>query len=179
MPTGPLRGCKPVGMASGAVDDGGMRRPRLTVKEAAKAAGVSVDTIRRSIRSGKFPEAAQDQDASAAWRIPVEDLIAAGFRLHTPDLGEPIVAASPPPPAPDEALVARNRELESENRALRARVEVYESTVEAFKAMARALPPASVQQGGSAQPPPEPTRQGRWRRRSGREQVAAQPAEQP
>ncbi|MFF9870477.1 helix-turn-helix domain-containing protein, partial [Streptomyces sp. NPDC013953] len=64
-------------------------RPMLTQREAATACGVSRTTIRRRREAGELPGAVQDP--VRGWLIPVDDLLAAGFRLHAP---------APPDPAP-------------------------------------------------------------------------------
>lgn len=72
-------------------------RPTLTLTEAAKAAGVARVTIRRRLDDHAFPGAVLDESgATPTWRIPVEDLLAAGFTLHAPA----------PPDAPVLAPVA-------------------------------------------------------------------------
>jgi len=72
-------------------DDGRYRphpRPELTVTEAAKAAGVDRRTIRRRLDADDFPNAHRDTGkqgpGSGPWLIPVEDLLAAGLKLHQP-----------------------------------------------------------------------------------------------
>lgn len=55
----------------------------LSLREAATAAGVSLSTIRRRHRVGTFQNARKDGEGR--WLIPVNDLLAAGFRLNTPD----------------------------------------------------------------------------------------------
>lgn len=57
-------------------------RPMLTQREAATACGVSRTTIRRRREAGDLPGAVQD--SARGWLIPVEDLLAAGFRLNAP-----------------------------------------------------------------------------------------------
>ncbi|MEU2476069.1 helix-turn-helix domain-containing protein [Streptomyces sp. NPDC012842] len=64
-------------------------RPMLTQREAAAACGVSRTTIRRRREAGDLPGAVQDP--VRGWVIPVDDLLAAGLRLHAP---------SPPDEAP-------------------------------------------------------------------------------
>ncbi|MCD9904473.1 helix-turn-helix domain-containing protein [Streptomyces sp. MT29] len=59
-----------------------MKRPMLTQREAAAACGVSRSTIRRRREAGDLPNAVQDE--GRGWLIPVEDLLAAGFRLSAP-----------------------------------------------------------------------------------------------
>ena len=55
-------------------------RPRYQLSRAATMTGVSQSTMKRRLRAGAFPNAAQDE--SGAWVIPVEDLLAAGFHLN-------------------------------------------------------------------------------------------------
>lgn len=57
-------------------------RPMLTQREAATACGVSRTTIRRRREDGDLPGAVQDP--KRGWMIPVQDLLAAGFRLNAP-----------------------------------------------------------------------------------------------
>jgi hypothetical protein len=57
-------------------------RPLLTQREAAAACGVSRTTIRRRREAGELPGAVLDEERG--WLIPVEDLLAAGFRLNAP-----------------------------------------------------------------------------------------------
>ncbi|MFJ2851346.1 MULTISPECIES: helix-turn-helix transcriptional regulator [Streptomyces] len=59
-----------------------MTRPMLTQREAATACGVSRTTIRRRREAGDLPGAVQDE--ARGWLIPVENLLAAGFRLNAP-----------------------------------------------------------------------------------------------
>ncbi|MFJ8696978.1 helix-turn-helix transcriptional regulator [Streptomyces roseolilacinus] len=59
-----------------------MPRPMLSPRQAAAACGVSRTTIRRRREDGAFPGAVQDE--KRGWLIPVEDLLAAGFRLNAP-----------------------------------------------------------------------------------------------
>lgn len=63
-------------------------RPWLTLSQAADAAGVARTTIRRALDAGRFPQAKRDADLNGpgggAWRVPVDDLLAAGFRLGRP-----------------------------------------------------------------------------------------------
>ncbi|MFK0101848.1 helix-turn-helix transcriptional regulator [Streptomyces sp. NPDC091040] len=66
-------------------------RPMLTQREAAHACGVSRTTIRRRREAGELPGSVQDEQRG--WLIPVEDLLAAGFRLNAPtDPNEPATA---------------------------------------------------------------------------------------
>ncbi|WP_031058650.1 helix-turn-helix transcriptional regulator [Streptomyces sp. NRRL F-5702] len=69
-----------------------MKRPMLTQREAAAACGVSRSTIRRRREAGDLPGAVSDE--ARGWLIPVDDLLAAGFRLNAP-AGPDATAASP------------------------------------------------------------------------------------
>jgi Helix-turn-helix domain len=59
-------------------------RPSLTIAEAARLCGVSVSTIRRYLAAGRFPTAHQQPSPTPGqrglWRIPTQDLLAAGLR---------------------------------------------------------------------------------------------------
>jgi hypothetical protein len=66
--------------------------PRLTIAEAARLCGVSASTIRRYLAAGRFPGAHQQPSPipgqRGLWRIPTQDLLAAGLRsrqTRTPD----------------------------------------------------------------------------------------------
>ncbi|MET9985707.1 helix-turn-helix domain-containing protein [Streptomyces rochei] len=75
-------------------------RPLLAQREAAAACGVSRTTIRRRREAGELPGAVLDDDRG--WLIPVEDLLAARFRLNVPAppdekkvVGNPAQTATP------------------------------------------------------------------------------------
>ena len=57
---------------------------RYTIAEAARTCGVSVSTIRRYLAAGRFPGAHQPPSPipgqRGLWRIPTQDLLAAGLR---------------------------------------------------------------------------------------------------
>ena len=57
-------------------------RPSWGVQQAARECGVSPATIRRRLKDGSLPNAAQG--ARGAWSIPVTDLIAAGLNPGQP-----------------------------------------------------------------------------------------------
>ncbi len=58
--------------------------PSLTIAEAARRCGVSASTIRRYLAAGRFPTAHQQPSPipgqRGLWRIPTQDLLAAGLR---------------------------------------------------------------------------------------------------
>jgi hypothetical protein len=67
-------------------------RPSLTIAEAARLCGVSASTIRRYLAAGRFPTAHQQPSPISGqrglWRIPTQDLLAAGLRpgqAHRPN----------------------------------------------------------------------------------------------
>lgn len=80
-------------------------RPSWTITEAAQRCGVSKSTVRRYREDGKFPNAWKDQSKPPQWRIPLEDLLAVGWRPVDPDEAP----AGQPVDTPSE----RVRELES------------------------------------------------------------------
>ncbi|MGW6576348.1 helix-turn-helix transcriptional regulator [Streptomyces sp. NPDC054945] len=74
-----------------------MTRPMLTQREAAAACGVSRSTIRRRREAGDLPGSVQDPERG--WMVPVDDLLAAGFRLNAPASPDQAV---PAPAAPSD-----------------------------------------------------------------------------
>ena len=67
-------------------------RPSLTIAEASRTCGVSASTIRRYLAAGRVPGAQQPPSPIPSqrglWRIPTQDLLAAGLRpgrAHGPD----------------------------------------------------------------------------------------------
>ncbi len=116
-------------------------RPSFTLSEAADATGKTKKTMRRRLDAGDFPnayrEAGPGNSNSWPWRVPLEDLLAAGFQLHEPT--PPDVEPEPqetPAPAVDADQVA---ELKAENSELRRRAEVAEAVAdERAKALERA-----------------------------------------
>ncbi|MFE1273348.1 helix-turn-helix transcriptional regulator [Streptomyces sp. NPDC058757] len=70
-----------------------MNRPLLTQREAATACGGSRSTIRRRREAGELPGCVQDEERG--WLIPVDALLAAGFRLNAPAPPEDAAPAAP------------------------------------------------------------------------------------
>lgn len=132
----------------------GQGRPMLTVREAAAAAGVSADTIRRRLRAGQFPGAV----LSDAWRIPAGELVAAGLHLHAPQ--GPQRGPAPASTADDElgALRAALAAVRADLAVARAQLEERDRALRLAEVALRALPPGPV-----------PRR--RWRRRRSGEPV--------
>ncbi|MFI1452103.1 helix-turn-helix transcriptional regulator [Streptomyces virginiae] len=77
-----------------------MTRPMLTQREAAAACGVSRTTIRRRREAGELPHAVQDPERG--WMVPVDDLLAAGFRLNAPAPADQAAPAPADPAAPSD-----------------------------------------------------------------------------
>ncbi|MFF9594239.1 helix-turn-helix transcriptional regulator [Streptomyces sp. NPDC014646] len=86
-------------------------RPLLTQREAAAACGVSRTTIRRRREAGDLPGAVQDPQRG--WLIPVDDLLAAGLRLHAPA----------PPDVPSKDAEHDQEQEEQQVVALRAELD--------------------------------------------------------
>jgi hypothetical protein len=65
----------------------------LTIAEASRATGISRESLRRDIGSGRFPGAFREATArgpdTGRWRIPVSDVVAAGFSLGLAALEQP------------------------------------------------------------------------------------------
>lgn len=59
-----------------------MSTTELSLAAAARDCGVSRPTIQRALKAGKMPGAWQN--AAGHWRIPVPELIAAGFNIGAP-----------------------------------------------------------------------------------------------
>ncbi|MCW4354780.1 helix-turn-helix domain-containing protein [Hoyosella sp. YIM 151337] len=102
-------------------------RPRWSASEAARRCGVGRATIQRALDGGKLPGAVKTEDG---WQIPLEDLLAAGFKPDRP--------APPDEPAKDDnddnkdpagnspnvvKLTARVHELETELVVAKTRAE--------------------------------------------------------
>lgn len=135
-------------------------RPQLTMTEAAKAAGVSRDTIKRRHRTGAFPGAVQG--AVGEWRIPVEELLAAGFTLHAPGpaLGDEPGQHQEQAPGHDEAELTR---LRMEAERWRAVAEERQAHIDHLVLALRALPPApQVQAPGHDEAPGSARGRRRW-----------------
>ncbi|MER6480927.1 helix-turn-helix transcriptional regulator [Streptomyces filamentosus] len=104
-----------------------MQRPLLSQREAAAACGVSRSTIRRRREAGELPGCVQDEERG--WLIPVDALLAAGFRLNAPAPPEdaavpaaPTGAAAPAEAGGDAAGLRAELERERERQVLLAQV---------------------------------------------------------
>jgi hypothetical protein len=138
--------------------------PSLTIAEAARTCGVSVSTIRRYLAAGRFPGAHQPPSPipgqRGLWRIPTQDLLAAGLRpRQDPTPGhdhtdEPLSHRTVGRPGAD-----RIRELEHALELERTRRRAAEDlaaerahTIQTLESALRAL------QAHHAAPAPNPTR---------------------
>jgi len=119
--------------------DPATNRPILGIKDAAKACGVHEDTIRRAYKRGLFPNSTKG--AGGAVLIPITDLLAAGYKLHAPQVMQEAGRATVE--AITEAATAQGREIITENRlrdseakvtALEAQVRKLEADVADLKA---------------------------------------------
>lgn len=89
-------------------------RPSWTIAEAAERCGVSKSTVRRYRESDRFPNAWKD--SAGAWKIPLEDLLAVGWKPVDPTQGLT-------PELPVSGPTERERELEGLLAVERARRE--------------------------------------------------------
>lgn len=132
-------------------------RPSLTLTEAADACDVHRSTIRRALDRDAFPNAYREPGvlgpASGLWRIPVTDLIAAGYSVYAPDRGD---GEGAPPPVPQTVPRAHEldelEQLRSEIAAMRARAELAEAiaherqrSLEDLRVALRALGPGPTE----------------------------------
>ena len=53
----------------------------LGIEAAARLCGVSDETIRRRLRAGRLPGARRVGGPASEWRIPIGDLVEAGFEI--------------------------------------------------------------------------------------------------
>jgi hypothetical protein len=135
-------------------------RPALTLTEAAAATGASRRTLTRALSSDKFPsayrEAGPKGPETGPWRVPVDDLLAAGFRLHQPAPPDPPAAATAvdeaapqPQPMVDEWRV--RAEVAEALAAERARtIDDLRATIERLST--RVLPPVEIVAPYSGEP---------------------------
>jgi hypothetical protein len=79
-------------------------RQAWTITEASQRCGVSKSTVRRYREDGKFPNAWKDGSKPPQWRIPLEDLLAVGWK--------PVDTSEIPPEKPVDTPSERVRELE-------------------------------------------------------------------
>ncbi|MDJ0318668.1 helix-turn-helix transcriptional regulator [Arthrobacter antibioticus] len=84
-------------------------RPKWTMREAVERTGASRSTLRRRLDQGKFPGAYLDR--AGQWRIPLTDLLAAGF-IPVPPLGQGVVTDIVHP----EDALAQVNQINLENR---------------------------------------------------------------
>ncbi|MDP9019775.1 MAG: helix-turn-helix domain-containing protein [Actinomycetota bacterium] len=135
-------------------------RPALTITEAARAADVDRRTIRRRLDAGDLPHAYREDDGEGPWRIPIDDLLAAGLHLHAPappppnDSDGPARGPVPPPPAFSEVAEWRRRAEVAEALAAER-----ERTIRALELALRALgpgPPTTTEASTGSPPAPVP-----------------------
>lgn len=109
-------------------------RPWLSLTQAAAAAGVSHKTIRRALDAGRLPQARRGSGpggpGTGSWAVPVDDLLAAGFKLGRPAPPDDSGASSTAAPTqgrdiPTDTVVLDR--LQAENADLRARLAVAEA----------------------------------------------------
>lgn len=157
----------------------------FTIAEAAKACGVSHMTMRRRVAGQAFPNAVQiDGQYGPEWRIPLADLLAAGFtpnayaapriQVPAPKLGfetpESKLAVPDPRVAVLENEVARLGRVLDEERHRRELAEALAAErarhIDHLAVGLRAIEAAKPARTVPAVPPPVevPARRRRWRR---------------
>src|SRR5699024_8692389 len=80
-------------------------RPTWTLREAEERCGVSRSTLKRRLAAGDFPNAYKTSQGQ--WRVPVNDLIAAGYQPDAVDWGEEQEEPAPATTPPDRVTVNR------------------------------------------------------------------------
>lgn len=131
-----------------------MNRPSWTLAEAVERCSVSRSTLKRRLSAGELPNAYKA--GNGQWRIPITDLISAGYdpgKVEWSDPEQPTPSAAPEPQ--QEATEARLRELEKELAQERLRRSNAEQIAEERRAriedlqMAMRLLEAPSHEGGS------------------------------
>ena len=153
-----------------------LNRPAWTISEVVERTGASRSTIRRYRDAGKFPHAFKD--SAGVWRVPIEDLLAAGLKVIDPARTEQVTQAiDQAQPAPEQATVNLRDQVAELERALaveRARNEGLERAAAAAEQNARDLRMALRMLEVSR---PEQAHVGRLSTVT--EQAVSNPAEQP
>lgn len=127
-----------------------MTRQAWTISEIAQRCGVSKSTVRRYREAERFPNAWKDE--AQQWRIPLEDLLAVGWKPVDPDrVSSPAEYVSTPS--------ERERELESLLAVERARREAAERVAAMAEQNADDLRRAMRILEGTAVRQPEPVRE--------------------
>jgi len=131
----------------------------LSIREASLATGATRPTLRRDIDAGRFPGAFREDTSRGSglgiWRVPVADLLAAGYSLRSD---------SPAAPESDRtglenevrelrAELARERERREAAEALAfERATALEDAQRALRAMLASAPLVPVQSAEVARP---------------------------
>lgn len=136
-----------------------MNRPAWTLAEAAQRCSVSRSTIKRRLSAGELPNAYKT--GNGQWRIPVTDLIGAGYDPGKVEWIDPEQPTTPATPEPQQVVSdSRLRELEQELAQERLRRANAEQIAEERRAriedlqMAMRLLEAPAHEGGSQCGPP-------------------------
>jgi len=137
-------------------------RPRLTITEAARAAGKHRNSIRRRLDAGQFPNA--QKNPSGVVEIPVGDLLASGLVLNRP--APPAPDVQPPETPETDRLRERVQELEHRAELAEAVAEERERALDDLRAALRALGPGDPQAPAPRPtgPPQAPRRRWPWTR---------------
>lgn len=96
-----------------------MARVEFSLADAVRVTGRSKSTLMRAVKAGKLPNAYKD--ISGAWRLPVEDLIAAGY--------------PPTPPEAPQSVTEPSRGDSERVRELESRIELLQTKLAAEQAL--------------------------------------------
>jgi excisionase family DNA binding protein len=151
---------EPLGQHPGSEHDP-WTEPSLTIAEAARLCGVSVSTIRRYLAAGRFPAAHQQPSPipgqRGLWRIPTQDLLAAGLRpgqAHRPDQEQKHEPWSGRPVADRVRELEHALELERTRR--RAAEDLAAERAHTIQTLERALAALQAQHAAPAPNPDHP-----------------------
>jgi len=118
-------------------------RPSWTARQAARYCSVSKSTILRALNSGKLPNAKRE---NGAWKIPIDDLLAAGFRpdrIGGPQVGQDRSvdrsAATEGGPQVDQELIDLREQLREEQTRRQLAEQALEHAQERAKMLAQNL----------------------------------------
>jgi Helix-turn-helix domain len=133
--------------------------PSLTIAEAARQCGVSTSTIRRYLAAGRFPGAHQQPSPipgqRGLWRIPTQDLLAAGLRpgqAHLPDQqqrNDPLSGRTAGQPG-DDRVPELEHALELERTRRRAAEDLAAERAHTIQTLERALAALQAQHAAPA-----------------------------
>jgi len=107
----------------------------FTVREAAAECGVSLNTVKRRLQTGRFPNAFQAGDGRGTWRIPLGDLLSTGLHPGMPtDPDSEPVRADFGVPSPEVVIASQSSTIDG----LKAQLSDRDDRIREVKAAAEA-----------------------------------------